>query len=332
MLSNACITAIGSYAPEERITNRDLEKLVDTNDEWIIQRTGMRERRKAHSNEYTSDLAIAAVENMMKNYGVGVEDVELIIVCTHSPDYAFPSVATQIQTQFQIRSCGSFDLNATCAGFPYGLHMANGMVSSGLHRKVLVVAADSMTKITDYSDRSNCILFGDAAGAALIEYSENGGDFLGFRLGTDGDKGQHVYRTGLSKTMNGKPLLDNGCFQQNGREVYKWAVRELPAGIDAILQQSQMSKEHVDWFVPHSANLRMIESICDKSGISMAKTLHSVEYFGNTSAASIPLSLDHGVAEGKVKNGNTLLMYGFGGGLVQAGLLIRWNAGPRSIV
>jgi 3-oxoacyl-[acyl-carrier-protein] synthase-3 len=323
MTSYAQITAVGSYVPERKLTNQDLEQMVDTNNEWIIQRTGIRERRIAREDEFTSDLCVAAVRDMMRRTNKTVEDVELVIVCTHTADFPFPAVSSQIQAQLEILHAGAMDLNAACAGFAYGLHVANGLVSAGLHRKILVVGADTMSKITDYTDRTTCILFGDGAGAALVERDEMTSGFLGFHMTSNGEGGHLLYRTGLSKQINGMELNDTQKVVQNGREVYKWAVSTVPLGMNALLQNAGMTLSDVDWFIPHSANLRIIESICERSGFPMEKTLFSMVEYGNTSAATIPLALDLGLREGKVKKGDIVLIYGFGGGLVQAGLLLR---------
>lgn len=323
--SRAKITAIGTYVPEQRLTNADLEKLVETSDEWIVQRTGMRERRISGDGEFTSDLCIRAIENLVDTYHANLKDVDLIIVATTTSDYAFPSVACLIQEHFAIRSTGAFDLNATCAGFAYGLHIANGLISSGVHRKILVVGGETLSKVTDYTDRTTCILFGDGAGAVLVEYEENDPGFIASIQGTDGSGGAHLYRSGLSKTLKGQPLQGHGKMVQNGREVYKWAVRTVTSGIEELLSRAGMTTEDIDWFVPHSVNLRMIESICEKTGFALDDTLYSVEYMGNTSSASIPLSLGLGVREGRLKHGDTLLLYGFGGGLTHAGLVVKWG-------
>jgi 3-oxoacyl-[acyl-carrier-protein] synthase-3 len=323
MNTYAQITAIGSYVPERILTNLDLEKMVDTNDEWILQRTGIRERRIARDDEFTSHLCVGAVRDLMLRSGKSVADVDLVIVCTHSGDFPFPAVSSLIQAKLGILQAGAMDLNAACAGFAYGLHVANGLISAGLHRKILVVGADTMSKITDYTDRTTCILFGDGAGAALVEQNETESGFLGYYMRSEGEGGQLLYRTGLSKEIDGMALIDTQKVVQNGREVYKWAVSTIPVGMQTLLQNAGMTLADVDWFIPHSANLRIIESICERSGFPMEKTLHSMEYYGNTSAATIPLALDMGLREGKVKPGDTVLIYGFGGGLVQAGLLLR---------
>lgn len=323
--SKAKITALGSYVPEKRLTNEDLENMVDTNNEWIIQRTGMKERRIAAENEFSSTLALKAVDNLIKRYKKDVSDVDCIIVATSTPDYTFPNVASQIQKHFQIKQTGAIDLNAACAGFTYGLHVANGLITSGLHRKILFVAAETMSKITDYTDRTTCILFGDGAAAVLVERDDEMPGFIASHMGTYGEGGNHVYSTNLSTTMQGQPLNPSGMLVQNGREVYKWASRTLPLGINELLNKAGLKKDDIDWFIPHSANLRMIESICEKSEISLEKTLTSVEYLGNTSSVSIPLAMQIGIDEGKIKRGDTLLAYGFGGGLTHAGVILKWG-------
>ncbi|WP_035099711.1 ketoacyl-ACP synthase III [Aneurinibacillus terranovensis] len=324
--SKAKITAIGTYVPQRTLTNADLEKMVDTNDEWIVRRTGIRERRISQPEEFTTDLCVAAIENLIERYNKSVKDVDLIIVSTTTPDYVFPSVASQIQARLGIENAGALDLNATCAGFVYGLHLANGVVTAGLNKKVLVLGGETLSKVTDYSDRTTCILFGDGAGAVLVEYDEENPSFLSSYLTSAGEGGVHLYRTGLSKKMDLNELNDSGYIVQNGREVYRWAVTTVPLGMKALMEKSRLDLKDIDWFVPHSANLRMIESICEKSGFPIEKTLTSIEYFGNTSSATIPLALEKGIMEGKLQPGDRVLLYGFGGGLVQAGLIVEWTA------
>ncbi|MFT0802436.1 ketoacyl-ACP synthase III [Bacillus swezeyi] len=324
-LSKARISAIGTYVPEKRLTNEDLEKIVDTSDEWITQRTGMKERRLASKQEFTSDLCIKAVENLKDRYKGTLDDIGMIIVSTTTADYAFPSTACQIQEHFGWSDIGAVDVNATCAGLTYGLHMANGLITSGLHRKILVISGETLSKVTDYTDRTSCILFGDGAGALLVERDETAPGFITFVQGTKGDGARHLYRTGLRSDLKGEQLAGEGKMVQNGREVYKWAVRTIPDGIKILLKQAEMNLEDIDWFVPHSANLRMIESICEKAGISTEKALTSVEWFGNTSSASIVLALDEAVKNDKLKKGDTLLLYGFGGGFTYTGLIVKWG-------
>ena len=324
-ISKARITAVGSYVPERRLTNGDLEKLVETNDEWITQRSGIKERRIAGKDEFTSDIAYKAVINLMERYDKSVEDVDLIIVCTFSPDFMTPSTASLVQAKLGLKHTGAIDLNAACAGFTYGLHVANGLITSGLHKKILVIGAETLSKIVDYQDRTTCILFGDGGGAVLVEFDDGQPSFLSYHMSSQGEKGESLYCTNLSKRMFEDDLIDSNKIVQNGREVYKWAVTTVPKGMRRVMENASMSLSDVDWFVPHSANLRMIESICKKMDFPLGKTLHSLVYYGNTSAATIPLSLDLGIQEGKIKNGNKLLLYGFGGGLTQSGLLINWN-------
>lgn len=321
----ARITAIGTYVPGRRLTNFELEQMVDTNNEWIIQRTGIEERRIARPDEYTSDLCISAVTDLMQRYNKKVDDVDMIIVATSTPDFPFPSVASIIQNKLGISDAGAIDLSAACAGFVYALHTAHGYIASGLHKKILVIGADTISKITDYNDRSTCILFGDGAGAVLVERDEKSSSFIGFHIGSDGSGAQYVYRPGLSKRVNDIELVDTQYLVQNGREVFRWVVRNVPDNVKKILGKTQTSIDTVNWFIPHSANLRMIEPICEKLDYPMEKTLYSLVNFGNTSAATIPLALDLGIREGKVKNGDRVLMYGFGSGLVHAGQLLEIN-------
>jgi 3-oxoacyl-[acyl-carrier-protein] synthase-3 len=320
--SKARITAIGSYVPEKRLTNKDLEKMVETNDEWIVKRTGIKERRIAHEEEFTSDIGYKAVKDLMERYDKSVEDVDMIIVCTFTPDFNTPSVASLVQAKLGIKNTGAIDLNAACAGFTYGLHVANGLVTSGLNKKILVIGADTLSKLMDYEDRATCILFGDGGGAVLVEYDEKQPSFLSSHLYSEGEGGKHLYSTNLSTRINGEDLNDSGNLVQNGREVYKWAVTTVPKGMQTVVKNAEYQLNDVDWFVPHSANLRMIESICERSGFPIERTLYSLVEYGNTSSATIPLSLEIGIKEGKLRGGEKVLLYGFGGGLAQAGLLI----------
>lgn len=325
IISKARITAIGSYVPEKILTNHDLEEMIETNDEWIIQRTGIKERRIADEREFTSDICIKAAENLRERFDKTLDDVDMIIVCTMTPDFKTPSVSALVQAKLGIPNTGAIDLNAACSGFTYGLQVANGLITAGMNKKILVIGAETFSKILNYSDRSTCILFGDGGGAVLVEYDENLPSFIASHAGTDGQLAHNLYCTDLSAQMFGNELAVNGFVTQNGREVYKWAVNTVPKGMLALMDKAGFEKERVDWFVPHSANLRIIESICSRNGLPLERTIYSLEYFGNTSAASIPLSLDKGVREGKIKPGDNLLLYGFGGGLTHAGMLVNWS-------
>ncbi|WP_025688871.1 ketoacyl-ACP synthase III [Paenibacillus zanthoxyli] len=322
-MAGARITAIGTYVPEKRLTNFDLERMVDTNNEWIIQRTGIEERRISHPDEFTSDLCVDAVKNLIQRFNKTVEDVDMVIVATSTPDFSFPSVASLVQDRLHIAQTGAMDISAACSGFVYALHTAHSMISSGLHSKILVMGADTMSKITDYTDRSTCILFGDGAGAVLVERDDHFNSFIGYHMGSDGSGAHHVYRPNLANTANGIELIDTRSLVQNGREVYRWVVRNIPRGIKELLNKTEMTIDEVDWFIPHSANLRIIEPICEKIEHPIEKTLYSLVNFGNTSAATIPLSFDLGIRDGKVKNGDWILMYGFGAGLTHAGQLLQ---------
>lgn len=323
--SKARITAIGSYVPEQRLTNNQIEELVETNDEWIVQRTGIKERRIAGEHEYTSDISIKAVENLAERFGKTLDDVDMVIVCTMTPDMKTPSVAALVQAKLGIPNTGTIDLNAACAGFAYGLHVANGLITAGLNQKILVIGAETFSKIIDYSDRSTCILFGDGGGAVLVERDEEKPSFIASHMGTNGEQAHNLYCSNLATRMFGEELAVNGFVAQNGREVYKWAVNTVPKGVKALMEKAEMGSADVDWFIPHSANLRIIESICSRSKLPLERTVYSLEYFGNTSAATIPLSLDKGMGEGKIKPDDKLLLYGFGGGLTHAGLVLNWS-------
>ncbi|MEY8750610.1 ketoacyl-ACP synthase III [Alkalicoccobacillus gibsonii] len=323
--SKARITALGSYVPEKVLTNDDLEKMVDTSDEWIVQRTGIKERRISREDEYTSDLSYQAVQDLVSRSQKQIDDVDMIIVCTLTPDFKTPSVASLLQAKLGIQQAGALDLNAACAGFTYGLHMANGLITAGLHKKILVVGAETLSKITDYEDRTTCILFGDGAGVALVEYDEKHPSFLAAHVGSEGEKGKHLYSSNLSNQLFGEEIQATSRIVQNGREVYKWAVTSVPKGLNSLLDKASMSLKEVNWFVPHSANLRMIESICERAGFPLEQTLYRLVNYGNTSSATIPLALNKAHVEGKLKAGDTIILYGFGGGLSFAGLVIEWG-------
>ncbi len=324
--SNAAITAIGTYVPQRILTNAELEQMVDTTDEWIIQRTGIRERRIAAEDQYTSDMIFAAIRNMIERYAVAIEDVDYILVATSTPDTMFPSMAARVQGEFNIKSCGAIDLQAACAGFTAAIQLGNSLLLSGIYRKILVVGADAISKITDYTDRTTCIIFGDGAGAVLMESTtDNTGHILASYSHTEGNLGHHVYCSNLAPTLNQHALRQDGLLVQNGREVYRWAVSRVSVGIQQLLTQSGYSTKQIDWFIPHSANERIIDALCERTGFTEEQTLSSIRYYGNTSAASIPLAIDLACQAGKLKAGQLLLLHGFGGGLTQAGLIMRWT-------
>ncbi len=323
--SKARVTALGAYVPKKILANHDLEEMVDTTDEWIVQRTGIKERRITDENEYSSDMAFEAIEDLVERFSANIDDVDLIIVATITPDYVTPSVSAALQGRLNLsNTVGVIDLNAACAGFVYALQVANAMVTSGQSKKVLVVATEVLSKITDYKDRNTCILFGDGAGAALVEYDEKNPGFLGSHYGSDGKSGSKLYCTGLSDQFGNEKVETKNFIFQDGRAVYTFVIKTIPKSIKELLDKAKMAIDEIDWFIPHSANLRMIHSICEKIGISKDKALSSLEKFGNTSSASIPLALWLALTENKIKKGDKLALYGFGGGLAHAGVILEW--------
>lgn len=318
----ARIAAIGTYVPERVVTNADMARLVDTTDDWIVRRTGIHERHAAAPDEFTSHLCEAAARDLMSRYAIDPADIDFVIACTSTPDYGFPSVACIVQDRLGLPNAGAMDLNATCAGFVYGLHTANAFVRAGLHRNVLVVAGETLTKVTDYTDRTTCVLFGDGAGAALVTADDGPGRFRASLVGSNGAGGANLYRTGLSRCIGDG--AGPGLIHQNGREVYRWAVETVSTGVAQLLADAGLTTTDLDWFVPHSANNRIIEAVCERLGIPSDRTLSSIAMNGNTSAATIPLALRAGERADRLKPGQLVLLYGFGGGLVHAGTIVEW--------
>ncbi|WP_301420806.1 ketoacyl-ACP synthase III [Mammaliicoccus lentus] len=323
-MTHAKITAVGSYKPSKVLTNEDMEQLVETSDDWIISRTGIKERRIAADDEFTSDLCYEAIKNLEKKYNKDISDVDLIIVSTLTPDYRTPSVASYVQGRLGLENAAAIDVNAACAGFVYGINMANAYISSGMYNKIIVVAGEVLSKITDYSDRNTCVLFGDGAGAFLIENNEES-SFITSTSGSEGKLAESLYCTDVSKTMFGKDLEQIGFVNQNGKEVYKWAIKMVPREIEKVAEKANVKLKDIDWFVPHSANLKMIQNICKRSEYPFERTLHSLVYYGNTSSATIPLAIDDAVDRGDIKKDETLLLFGFGGGLTYSSSLIKWG-------
>lgn len=317
------ITAFGTYVPEKIIDNHYFEGLIDTNDEWIISRTGIKTRRYSKDGEYTSDLAYKAVQNLIEKSGNDISDVDFIVVCTTSPDQPMPNAASRVQYKLGIQNAGCNDIYAACAGFVYGLQMAHGFVNSGVYKKVLVIGSETLSKITDMSDRTSCILFGDGAGAALVEPGED--QFLAFNSGTNGDLGHDLYLSHKKNSINGVGINPNGKIVQNGRSVFKWAVGNIPIKIRELVEKAGLTLADIDYIVPHSANLRIIEAIAKSLDFPMEKVPESVTEFGNTSSASIPIAIEKSMKNGGIKKDDIVLMIGFGGGLTFAGTIVRWN-------
>jgi 3-oxoacyl-[acyl-carrier-protein] synthase III len=321
--SSLRIAAMGTYLPEKRLTNDELSKLVETDDEWIVRRTGIRERRVAREDEFTSDLCVAAVRDMEARGG-RLDEVDYVICATVTPDYGFPSVAARLQDLLGLKNAGAIDIVAACAGFVYGLDLADALITTGRARNVLIAAGETLSKVTDYQDRATCILFGDGAGVALVSAAQDAaGTVLARYVNSDGAAGKELYLTGLRSEIAGIETPEH-YMRQNGRAVYEWAVTHVSTGIAQLLATADLRPGDVDWFVPHSANLRMIESICKRSGIPLERTLTSMQYCGNTSSATIPLALAPALADGRVRSGDVVLLYGFGGGLVESAMLVRW--------
>lgn len=318
------VSAYGMYAPSAVLTNADLERMVETSDEWIVQRTGIRERRRVAANEYTSDLCAAAIEDLLRAFPhVNPAAIDYVIVATTTPDYVYPSVAATLQNRLGIpKSSGALDISAACAGFCSALNLAAALIGSGQARNALVVAGEALTRSVDYADRSTCVLFGDGAAAMFLEYDEHG-TLAGMDAGSDGSAGPALYRTATRGDIAGS-FDGSGLLRQQGREVYRWVLENIPATIDRVLTRAGTGLEQIDWFIPHSANMRMIEALCKRIGFPLDRTLTSVEYYGNTSAVSIPLALIPAVREGRVKPGDRILLMGFGGGLVSAGSVLTW--------
>ncbi|MDB5154213.1 MAG: ketoacyl-ACP synthase [Mucilaginibacter sp.] len=319
---NSKITAIGVYAPSKRITNEYFEKIIETNNEWIISRTGIKERRFAEPDEYTSDMCVKAVQNLLaENPGITLEGVDFILVGTTTADQVMPSMASQVQNYFNLPNTGCLDIMAACAGFVYGVILAKGLIAAGTHKKILVLGAETLSKFTDYTDRTSCILFGDGAGVALIEPSEESKIFNGV-TGSDGSHGKDLYLSQHASVVNGEQIEPNGKIHQNGKVVFKWAVRTMSQKVRELLAVNHLELDHLDWVILHSANLRIIEAVASELNYPMDKMLTSIECFGNTSSASIPLSWDLASKAGKIKPGNKILLLGFGGGLTYAGVIV----------
>lgn len=322
-MTNARLTAIGIAVPEKKIDNHYFEKIIETTDEWIVSRTGIKTRYHTGQDEFTSDLCVKAAQDLVAKYNKSLDDVDMILVATTSPDQPMPSMACRVQYRLNLQRAGALDIYAACAGFSYGVVMARGLIAGGMHRKILVIGAETLSKVTDFTDRTSCFLFGDGAGAVLIEADEKGN--VGACItGANGEGGQDLYISGFAETIDGQELKMNRCIVQNGRKVFRWAVTKMSEQMKVLAEKNGLTLDQIDWFVPHSANLRIIEAICNETGFPLEKTLESIVDFGNTSSASIPIALYNGIQSGKVKRGDRIMILGFGGGLAFAGTVIEW--------
>ena len=320
---NSRITGTGGYLPEKVVTNADLEKIVDTTDEWITSRTGIKKRHLVVEGETTCDLSEKAALNAMQAAGVTKDDIDLIIVATTTPDRIFPSTACLLQDRLDIHGCTAFDVQAVCTGFVYALGIADKFIKSGTHKTALVIGAETMSRTVDWNDRTTCVLFGDGAGAVILQASEEPG-ILSTHLHADGKyKELLTVPAGVSENP---ALFKSGeaYMQMKGNEVFKMAVNTLGRIVDETLAANHMEKSDIDWLVPHQANIRIINATAKKLGMSMDHVVVTVHEHGNTSAASVPLALNEAVRDGRIKRGETILLEAFGGGFTWGSALIKY--------
>ncbi|MGN7176304.1 3-oxoacyl-ACP synthase [Paenibacillus sp. FSL R5-0490] len=308
---NAGIIGIGRYLPEKVVTNADLEKIVDTSDEWIRTRTGIEQRRIADDSIDTSDMAYESALKALDNAGIEAEDLDLILVATVTPDKPFPSVACMLQERLKASKAAAMDISAACAGFMYGIITAKQFIETGTYKNVLIVGVEKLSKITDWNDRNTAVLFGDGAGAAVIGQVSDGRGILSFELGADGTGAKHLYQ--------------DEYIIMNGREVFKFAVRQMGESCINVLDKAGLSKEDVDFLIPHQANIRIMEASRQRLELPVEKMSKTVDKYGNTSAASIPIALVEELEAGKIKDDDLLVMVGFGGGLTWGAIAMRWG-------
>lgn len=307
----AGIWGIGTYVPEQVITNKDLEKTLDTNDEWIRSRTGIVERRIAEDHIDTSHMSIAAAKEAMKDADIQADDLDLILVATVTPDQAFPTVSAMVQKELGAVNAASMDISAACAGFMYGMITAKQFIETGDYRHVLVIGTEKLSKFIDWNDRNTAVLFGDGSGAVVMGPVSDDKGILSFELGSDGTGGDHI-------------RLDD-YIKMNGREVFKFAVRQMGESSLHVVEKAGLTKDDVDFLIPHQANIRIMEAARQRLDLPLERMSHTVDRYGNTSSASIPLSLAHELSENKIKDGDTLVMVGFGAGLVWGAVAMVWG-------
>ncbi len=315
------ITGTGSYLPEKILSNHDLEKMVETSDQWIQDRTGIKKRHIVAEDETTTDLAFAAAKKAIEAAGITNDDIDLIIVATTTPTRIFPSTASLVQEKLKISGCPAFDLQAVCTGFIYALTVADKFIKSGTVKNALVIGAESMSRIIDWTDRDTCVLFGDGAGAVILQASDETG-ILSTHIHSDGQYNALLtVPTGPGSPKNqAKPSY----IEMQGNDVFKVAVRTLSSIVDETLTANNLNKQDVDWLIPHQANIRIIAATAKKLSMSMEQVVVTVHEHGNTSAASIPLALDVAVRDGRIKRGETLLLEAFGGGFTWGSALLKF--------
>jgi 3-oxoacyl-[acyl-carrier-protein] synthase-3 len=318
----AAIIGTGSFFPPKVVTNEDLTKIVETSDEWIRTRSGIEERRVTDYATSTSDLAVEAGEKALITSGLAPLSIELIVVGTTSPDTLFPSVGAILQDRLGLKNAVAFDVSAACSGFNYALAVAAAFIENGAYNNVLVVGADTLTKYLDWTDRSTCVLFGDAAGAVVLAAKEDGSGILSNYLHTDGrGRGELIMPGGGSADPE---MKNSRCIKMNGKEVFKFAVRALETSVVAVVKKAGLELSQISLLIPHQANIRIIDHVIKKLGIPAEKVFVNLQKYGNTSAASIPLALDEAVMGGKIKKGDIVVLAGFGAGLTAGANVIRW--------
>lgn len=310
---NAGILGLGKYIPERILTNFDLEKMVDTNDEWIRTRTGIEERRIARDDEYTHDMAYEAGKKAIENAGLTPDDIDLIIVATVTQEATFPSVANIIQDRLGASKAAGMDMEAACSGFTFGMVTAAQFIQTGAYKNVLIVGADKLSKITNWEDRSTAVLFGDGAGAVVMGPVSDGRGLLSFDLGSDGSGGKYLN------------LDENKHLAMNGREVFRFAVRQMGEAAVRVMEKANLSQDDIDLLIPHQANIRIMEASRERLGLPEEKLMKTVHKYGNTSSSSIALALVDAVEEGRVKDDDALLLVGFGAGLTWGALVLRYG-------
>lgn len=327
MNTKAGILGVGSYLPEKIISNFDLEKIMDTSDEWIRTRTGIKERRVADENEATSDLATKAALNAIKDANLTPEDIDLIIVATITPDMIFPSAACLVQANIKATKAACFDLEAACSGFIYGMTVAKQFIETNTYKHVLVIGAEALSRILDYEDRSTAILFGDGAGAVVMG-SVNEGGVLSTNLGSDGNGKDYLnIPAGGSKNPASEETLKNRLHyvKMAGNDVFKFAVRIMQDASIKCVESANLDIQDIDYLIPHQANIRIIEASAKRLKLNMDKVYVNLDRYGNMSAASIPVALDEAYREGKIKKGDNIVLVGFGGGLTWGASVVRWS-------
>ncbi|MGI6686200.1 MAG: beta-ketoacyl-ACP synthase III [Bacillota bacterium] len=326
-LRSVGIAGLGSYVPERVLTNADLERMVDTNNEWIVSRTGISTRHIAADDQSTSDLAYEAAKKALDDAGMEAQELDLIIVATCTPDMLFPATACMLQDKLGVKGCAAFDLEAACSGFIYGLAVGAQFIASGIYENVLVVGAETLSRVVNWQDRNTCILFGDGAGAAVLKPVEKGG-FLSFHMGADGSGGELLnVKAGGARFPASAETIAQGMhyMYMSGNEVFKFAVRVMGEAAVKALEKAGITKEQVDFVVPHQANIRIVDAAMRRLDLPMEKAFVNLDKYGNMSSASIPVALDELYRENRLTKGDVLVLVGFGAGLTWGAAVVEWN-------